>query len=92
MELEVCLFNSLRKYSAVGMVFRTRVPPGTTVADLLRRLTLPRRETCVAFRNGASITHDLGKRIGEDTLLADGDRVAFSGPAPFSRGYGAPVI
>ena len=92
MELEVCLFNSLRKYSANGMVFRTSVPPGTTMADLLRRLALPRREIYVAFRNGTSITHDLGKRIEEDMVLADGDRVAFSGPVPFSRGYGAPVI
>jgi molybdopterin converting factor small subunit len=88
----VCLFNSLRKYSADGMVFRTHLPDGATVADLLRRLALPRKEIYVAFRNGASITHDLGRRIDEDTVLADGDRVAFSGPVPFSRGYGAPVI
>ena len=24
--------------------------------------------------------------------LRDGDRVAFSGPVPFSRAYGAPVV
>jgi sulfur carrier protein ThiS len=92
MELEVCLFNSLCKYSANGMVFRTQVPEGTTVAELLRRLALPRREIYVAFRNGANITRDLGKQIEEETVLSDGDRVAFSGPVPFSRAYGAPVI
>ena len=92
MELEVCLFNSLRKYSANGMVFRMTVPPGTTVADLVQQLALPRREIYVALRNGLSITHDLGKSFAEDTVLRDGDRIAFSGPVPFSRGYGAPVI
>ena len=35
MELEICLFNSLRKYSADGMIFRMSVPQGTTTANLI---------------------------------------------------------
>jgi len=92
MELEICLFNSLRKYGTGDMIFRKILPEGATVAELLRDLDLPTHEIYVAFRNGASITHDLGKRFAEDTVLAHGDRVAFSGPVPFSRGYGAPVV
>jgi sulfur carrier protein ThiS len=92
MELEICLYNSLRKYGAGDMIFRTMLPEGTTVADLLRHLAVPTREIYVAFRNGISITPDLGKRLAEDTVLAHGDRIALSGPVPFSRGYGAPVV
>jgi len=92
MELEVCLFNSLRKYGAGAMVFPAYLPDGATVAELLRRLAVPAGEIYVAFRNGRSITPVLGKTPDLDTVLEQGDRVALSGPVPFSRGYGAPIV
>ena len=92
MELEICLFNSLRKYRSGEAIFRAVLPEGTTVGELLHHLALPVHEIYVAFRNGMSITHELGQKLALDTVLAPGDRVAFSGPVPFSRGYGAPVV
>jgi hypothetical protein len=32
-----------------------------------------------------------GGRVQEGIALSAGDRIALSGPVPFSRGYGAPV-
>jgi hypothetical protein len=91
-EVEVCLFNSLRCYRTERDSFRIQLIPGSRVGDLVQRLGIPRSKIYVAFVNGRSVMADLGKQIEEWVQLRDGDRVAFSGPVPFSRAYGAPVV
>jgi hypothetical protein len=91
-QVEVCLFNSLRRYRDDPDGFKVQLAPGARVGDLVRHLSIPESGIYVAFVNGRSVMADLGKQIEEWVELRDGDRVAFSGPVPFSRAYGAPVI
>lgn len=90
--VEVCLFNSLRRYRTDPDSFQVRLTAGARVGDLVQRLAIPRSKIYVAFVNGRSVMADLGKQIEDWVELRDGDRVAFSGPVPFSRAYGAPVV
>jgi translation initiation factor IF-1 len=92
MEVEVALFNSLRRFRREAGSFRIRLGPGARVVDLVERLEIPRDRIYVAFVNGRNVMADLGNRLEEWVELREGDRVAFSGPVPFSRAYGAPVV
>ena len=87
-EIEVRLFNSLAKYRAHSL----RMAAATTVGEVLARLAIPEREVYLALLNGRNIMHSLGGEVERGCRLADGDVLALSGPVPFSRGYGAPVI
>lgn len=91
MAIEVRLFNSLWHHAGGRPVLELEGCAGCTVRDIVERLGIPDSAIYVAFRNGRNVA-----------LLADGDRlavpvrdgdvVAFSGPVPWSRGYGAPVV
>jgi hypothetical protein len=89
--IEIHFFNSLRHYGPPGGVLRTRVPAHTRVADLADQLGLPPQAIYVTFQNGRNVMTTNGGRIECDAVLSHGDRLAFSGPVPFSRGYGVPV-
>jgi hypothetical protein len=89
--IEVHFFNSLRRFGPPGGVLRTLVPPRTRVADLAAQLGLPGAAIYVTFQNGRNIMTTNGGEIESDAVLSGGDRLAFSGPVPFSRGYGVPV-
>jgi sulfur carrier protein ThiS len=55
MQVRVKLFASLCRYlrdAAPGIPFEMEVPAGTTLADLVDRLKLPREEVKVFFVNG----------------------------------------
>ncbi|MEW5887752.1 MAG: hypothetical protein AB1768_01685 [Pseudomonadota bacterium] len=90
-EVEVHLYNSLTKYGAALQPLRLRLPRGTQARALPGRLGIPEREIYVAWRNGRNIMTAFGGAVEDNVTLDHGDRVAFSGPIPFSRGYGAPV-
>lgn len=90
-EVEIHLFNSLRRYAPAGGVLRLTVPVDTPAAKVAEGLGLPRQDIYVALRNGHNIMTGFGGQIEDHVLLQAGDRLAFSGPVPFSRGYGAPV-
>ena len=92
MEIEVALFNSLGRFADKREPLRLKVAQGSRVGDLIERLRIPRDQIYVAFVNGRCVMADLGKQLEDWTELSDGDRVALSGPVPFSRGYGAPVV
>ena len=92
MEIEVALFNSLRRLREDAGSFRIKLTRGARVGDLVECLAIPRDRIYVAFVNGRSVMADLGKELEDWVELNDGDRVAFSGPVPFSRAYGAPVV
>ena len=89
-EIEVCLFNSLSGYLPASPS-RLAVPQGTHASELPRRLGIPPAKIYAGWRNGRDIMTTFGGRVQEGIVLDAGDRIALSGPVPFSRGYGAPV-
>lgn len=88
------LFNSIHRYAAdVGGQFEFDVRPGETVGEIARRLGIPTREIFLILVNGRDISPGLvGGPVRESRQLEAGDVVAFSGPVPYSFGYGAPVV
>ena len=89
-EIELRLFNSLSHYAPVPTL-RLSVPSGTEARELPERLHIPARKIYAAWRNGRDIMTTFGGRVQDGIVLDAGDRIALSGPVPFSRGYGAPV-
>ena len=87
-EIEIRLFNSLQKYH----LDRLRLEAGCTVGDALRRLAIPDGEIYLTLLNGRNIMQSLGGGIEREHPLKQGDILALSGPVPFSRAYGAPVV
>jgi hypothetical protein len=54
---------------------------------------LPKDKVFLVLRNGRDVTPGLvGAEVNVETALEDGDVIAFSGPVPYSYGYGAPVV
>ena len=92
--IESRLFNSLTKYSGTRSWRETfTLPAGSTIRDVLELWGLPRHEVFLVMRNGRDVTPGLvGAEVNVETALADGDVIAFSGPVPYSYGYGAPVV
>ena len=89
-EIELYLFNSLAQYMP-QVTSRLSVPKGTEAGELPQRLRIPAREIYAAWRNGRDIMTTFGGVLQQGVSLQDGDRLALSGPIPFSRGYGSPV-
>lgn len=93
--IEARLFNSLAKYSGgEGLIRQLELAAGATIADVVEELKLPVPEIFLVLRNGRDVTPGLyqGGVINGSVVLEDGDVVAFSGPVPYSYGYGAPVV
>ena len=92
--IETRLFNSLQKYAGSdGWRRHTEFPAGTTVGDVVRNLGLPSAEIFLVLRNGRDVTGGLvGAPVNQNVALEDGDVLAFSGPVPYSYGYGAPIV
>jgi hypothetical protein len=89
--IEVHLYNTLVKYGPGNRPFHLEVAVGAQPADVARHLGIPLTEIFVAWRNGRNLMVALHGPIESGIVLGDGDRLAFSGPVPFSRAYGAPV-
>jgi molybdopterin converting factor small subunit len=95
LRIEARFFNSLRKYNGQDGVRKfVTVDAGSTVGDLIKRFKLPIPEIFLVLKNGRDITPGLyqGGVVNEDAVLDDGDVIAFSGPVPYSYGYGSPVV
>lgn len=95
LRIEARLFNSLTRYNGEnGVVRQIEIEAGATVGDLIERLRLPVAEIFLVLRNGRDITPGLyqGGVVNAGVPLDDGDVIAFSGPVPYSFGYGAPVV
>ena len=90
-EVEVHLYNSLVRFVSRYEPLRLALPEGAVPAEVARRLGIPEREIFAAWRNGHNILQSFGGSFEEGVVLDDGDRLALSGPIPFSRAYGAPV-
>jgi hypothetical protein len=95
LRIEARFFNSLAKYSGTeGLCRKIEVPAGSRVGDLIGLFQLPINEIFLVLRNGRDITPGLyqGGSVNGEVALEDGDVIAFSGPVPYSYGYGAPVV
>lgn len=94
MTIQVKLFNSLTKFSGPqGPQFEMELPVGTTVGELIDKLRLPHKEVFLVLVNGRDITPGLvGDQVRGGYEIEPGDTVAFTGPVPYSFGYGAPVV
>lgn len=93
-KLEVRLFNSLTRYAGEHNPLALTLPEGSTIGDALRRLPVPEEEIFLLTLNGRNVMRGFGASSGIETEreLREGDVLSFSGPVPFSRGYGSPVI
>lgn len=95
LKVEARFFNSLAKYSGhAGLCRQVEVPAGASVGDLIKMFELPLSEIFLVWKNGRDITPGLyqGGVVNEESALEDGDVIAFSGPVPYSFGYGSPVV
>lgn len=93
--IEVRLFNSLARYNDGNSAGRRlNLAAGSTVGDLMQLLRLPRHEVFLVMRNGKDISPGLYEagQVNTEAALEDGDVIAFSGPVPYSWGYGAPIV
>lgn len=92
-EVEVRLFNSISRYANGGGIRqRVSLAAGSTVGDLLAQYGIPGEAVYLAFVNGRDITPSLNGEIRTGYELDEGDVIAFSGPVPYSWGYGSPVV
>ena len=92
MQIEVRFFNSMTKYVDDARPARITVEEGATLGDLLHQLGIPDSDIFILFMNGRGLLAGPRGHVALGTHLADGDRLAFSGPVPFSRAYGTPVV
>ncbi len=92
--IETKLFNSLTRFAASRPTRAVlTLPAGATVRDVLDFWQLPEREVFLVLRNGRDISPGVvGAPLNLDAVLDHGDVIAFSGPVPYSFGYGAPVV
>ncbi len=91
--VKVRLFNAVA--SRMGTASGEReleLKPGSTIADVVQRLRIPLDNVFLVLLNGRDVTPTLKGPLNVDEFLEDGDVIAFSGPVPYSAGYGAPVV
>lgn len=94
--IEVRFFNSLVRYNAgaEGLTRQLDIPADLTIGDLIAQFKMPLNEIFLVLRNGRDVSPGLyqGGNVNTEAGMADGDIIAFSGPVPYSYGYGAPVV
>ena len=57
----------------------------------LEESIFPLGKVFLVLLNGRDVTPTLKAPLNVDEVLSDSDAIAFSGPVPYSAGYGAPV-
>ncbi len=93
LRVTVRLFNKVAaRMGARAGALELEMPPGSTIADVVRRLDIPLDSVFLVLLNGRDVTPTLRGPLNVDEFLEDGDVIAFSGPVPYSAGYGAPVV
>ena len=94
-KIQVRLFNSLAKFTTrKDLREDIEVPIDTTVGDIIDMFRLPLHDIHLVLLNGRDITPGRyqGGVVNKSVGFKAGDVVAFSGPVPYSPGYGAPVV
>ena len=92
-DIELRLFNSLTDFGPNrDAAIHRSLPVGVDIGDLVELLGIPLERIFLVLVNGRDVTPTLGGSVSTSRVLEDGDRVALSGPVPYSWGYGAPVV
>ena len=90
MRFEVRFFNSMRRHSGGKLTRLLELNEQPTVLDVIRSFRIPPEDVHLVFRNGRVIGHSIDET--GSTTITQGDIIGLSGPVPFSRGYGSPVV
>lgn len=86
-------FNSLVPFCPSSRLNKTHhYPVGTTLAEIARDFNIPFDEIFLILVNGRDIAPGLVGDVRLGYCVDEGDVIAFSGPVPYSFGYGAPVV
>ncbi len=90
-------FNSISPYvEKHGAPRPMELPVGATLRDLVAKLSIPNHTIFLAMKNGRDVTKGLypskDPEINLDVEIEEGDHISFSGPVPYSYGYGSPVV
>lgn len=90
-------FNSISQYVAKHGAPREMVlPAGATLRDLKKALGIPDFKIFLAMKNGRDVTAGLypaaNPVVNLEVEIEEGDHISFSGPVPYSYGYGSPVV
>ena len=90
MRVEIRFFDSMRRHSGGKLTRLLELNDQPTVLDVIRCFRIPPEDVHLVFRNGRVIGHSVDET--EDTIIRQGDTIGLSGPVPYSRGYGSPVV
>jgi len=91
--ITVRLFNAMHTHGNPKAVKEPLTyPAGATVGHIFKDLKLPSSHLFLILVNGRDISPGLVGDLHFNHELEDGDILAFSGPVPYSYGYGAPVV
>ena len=90
-------FNSISQYVAKhGAPREMSLPVGATLRDVKEVLGIPDFKIFLAMKNGRDVTAGLYPSrdpvVNLDVQIEEGDHISFSGPVPYSYGYGSPVV
>ena len=92
-KITVRLFNAMSTHGCPEAVKEPlEYPAGTTIGEIFKDLRLPREHLFLILVNGRDVSPGLVGDLYFNHELEDGDVLAFSGPVPYSFGYGAPVV
>lgn len=90
-------FNSISPYvEKTGAPMEMTMPFGSTLKDLVALLNIPDFKIFLAMKNGRDVTTGLYPSqkpvVNLKVEIEEGDHISFSGPVPYSYGYGSPVV
>ena len=90
-------FNSIAPFVAKNGAPRAlSLPVGATLRDVVQHLQIPSEQIYLAMRNGRDVTPGLYPScdpcVNLDVEIEEGDQISFSGPVPYSYGYGSAVV
>ena len=90
-------FNSITPYVAKhGAPLPMTMKAGATVRDVVDLLGIPKDKIFLVFKNGRDVTKGIypanNPKCNFDVVIDEGDHISFSGPVPYSFGYGSAVV
>ena len=90
-------FNSITPYVAKhGAPLPMKMKAGSTVRELVEKLGIPKDKIFLVFKNGRDVTKGIypanNPKCNFEVIIDEGDHISFSGPVPYSFGYGSAVV
>ena len=90
-------FNSITPFVAKnGAPLPMKMKAGSTLRDLVEALGIPKDKIFLAMKNGRDVTKGIypanNPKCNFEVVIDEGDHISFSGPVPYSYGYGSAVV